>query len=478
MPDPITEEEIQPPETDETTPVVPESPPENFNSLADALAEAVPGIEKLTHTQSTNPKGEKIAEVSTIPPRDDAGKFKATTEPAKPAETAPVTTAPVTTAPVANARDTDLEAEVDPQVRPKTRKVIDTFKGHAVAARNERDAAVARAAEIETKYKDAETKLKTQVAPKEMQDELETLRTRVRELDVSKDPAIEAKYDNRIKSNSTSAMEVLKEQGLFMKSGGDGKPLVEMTPSEAKVLTAEIERAGVGIRGMAKYISQLEKGGEYAAAEQLRALAQHNDRLAYEKTEEISKWAKDYDGLKARRAQEAQSQNTAYTDTVRKVGESTLKADMAELESKIEFLKRPAPSLATDSPEVKAAKDKASAEYDTAIASLAEGVKAFNVDGLPPEKAAEVSGKMSAAAIQSVILKQHVIPRLLKEAAANVARIKELEASESKRRKAGELNRAHSAALNAPADGKRAPSSELSMEEALASIVRENGGQA
>ncbi len=464
-------------ETAEAAPAT-EAPPENFSSLGDALKEQVPGIENLLHTQTTDPKGNRIAGTEPTK-RDETGKFLPKTAPLAQAEAevkpAEEKKPEVTETDAAKTRDADLDAETDKQMSRNTRKRFDTVKAVAKVARDERDARAAEAAEAIKERDQLREQLKTQVVPKEVQEEVETLRSRVRELDISKDPALEAKYDAKIKTNSASAIELLKEQGLFMKVPEKDKPAVEMSPAEQKALTAEIEKGGIGIRGMAKYIRALEQGNEYEAAERLRALAQHNDRLAAEKTEEIGKWAKDYEGLKATRSQAEQAQRKGYEEAVQTHGKKTLEADLMELQKQLPFLNRPAEIVASDSADVKASKGKAIAEYDAAIATLTAGAKAYNTDGLPPEKAAEVTGRMTAAAIQSLILKQAVIPRLLKEAATMSARIKELEAGEAARRKAGTINRAHSAALEAPNNGKRAPSSDLSIEDALKQVMSENG---
>ncbi len=482
MPDPIEEPatDVALDDAPDATPAV-ENPvlPSNFGDLADAIKQETGLTDDSKHVNTVDPQGRRIPGTEPTP-RDETGKFqKKDALAAKPDEAPAEEKKPDVAAAAEDAtkpRDADLDADTDSQMRPNTRKRFDAVKAAAKAARDERDARAAEAATIAKERDELRQQLKTQVVPKEAEEELKTLRTRVRELDISKDPAIEAKYDAKIKANSATAMELLKEQGLFKKAGAKPEdPLVEMSAQEQKALTAEIERGGIGINGMAKYIRALESGGEYAAAERLRAAAQHNDRLTAEKAEEIQKWSKDYEGLQATRTQQQEAQRTAHLKAVADHGTKALQEDLTALQKQLPFLARPAEIAASDSPEVKASKQNAIKEYVAAIATLNDSARAFNTDGLPPEKAAEVAGKMNAAAMTALILKNHVIPRLLKEQAANVARIKELEGDAAARRKAGTINRAHSAALAQPDNGKRAPAGDLSIEDALKQVAAESG---
>ncbi len=72
-------------------------------------------------------------------------------------------------------------------------------------------------------------------------------------------------------------------------------------------------------------------------------------------------------------------------------------------------------------------------------------MKAFNPAGVAPEKQAEAVGRLNAAAIQAVIIKERVIPRMIRERNELTTRNKELEARIAKYENAGKLSRAHSA---------------------------------
>lgn len=370
--------------------------------------------------------------------------------------------------------DVDAALKADPHMRPSTRKVIEGFKGERDAARAERDRVQGELTAAQTKLTEAETKLKTIKAPKEMEDELTALRSQVRELDISKDPALVKKYDTKIKANSETALGLLKDFGVFTVLDKDKKP-VDMSEADKKALTAEIEKSGFGIRGMARYISALEKAGEYEAAERLRQTASQNDQLAAAKQEEIANWQKDYEGLQAQRTRDATEAQTAYLGTVKAEGETSLQGELTELVKNFPHLNRPPAPLETDSAEVKAQKQKALDEYVAAEKKLEEEVKVFSTEGKTPEQAAKAYGRMSAAAVTSLILKQHVLPKLQKELADATARAMAAETDLAKLRKAGNLNKAHSAAITQPSKDGKVPAAELSLEEAARQVAGEMG---
>lgn len=454
---------------------------EGFSSLADALKELEPEISEDTkHTPLRNEKGDVINPPKETKERGEDGKFKSTKTAEETEKTPEQKAAEVKVetkvAEKAPTRDSDIDTtKLDPHLRPPTRKVIEGYADKTKVARNERDDFRRKYEEGQGKIREYEEKLKTIKAPKEMEDELSTLRTRVRELDISKDPEIEAKYDAKIKTNSTTALDILKEQGLFTKIVEKDKPPVPMTESEAKVLTAEIEKGGIGIRGMARYIRALETGGEYEAAERLRALAQHNDRLAQEKSEEIATWSKDFEGFQAEKARDTKASQETYLNNVRTHSATSLQNDIKELSKQLPFLAEPEKPLETDSAEVKAAKEKVLSEYNASAKAVKQAVAIFHADGKPPEQAAEAYGKLTSSAVQGVIFKQVVLPRLMKEIADYKARVTELETDNSKFKKAGTLNRAHSAAITQAKGNEKAIPTDMSFEDAMKMTAKELG---
>lgn len=457
-----------------------ESIPENFQDLERAAREMEPSLKNSDNLPS-GPDGP--------PRRGPDGKFlnrnalasgaEGATGPAVTGATgvaASGATGAVASGPTGATGPVDIDAAIkaDPQMRPSTRKVIDAFKTERDSARAERDRVQTELATAQAKITEIDGKLKTIKAPKEMEDELASLRQQVRQLDISKDPALVKKYDAKIKTNGESALGLLKDFGVFTVLDKDKKP-VEMTEAEKKALSSEIEKTGFGIRGMARYISALEKAGEYEAAERLRQMASQNDQLARDKQEEVDTWNKDYEGLQAQRTRESEAAHTAYLSTVKAEGETSLQSELGELVKTFPHLNRPPAPLETDSTEVKAQKQKAIDEYTAAEQQLNESVKVFSSEGKTPEQQAKAYGKMSSAAVTSLILKQHVLPKLQKDLAEATARAVAAETDLAKLRKAGNLNRAHSAAITTPHNGTKVPAADLSLEEAARAIAAESG---
>ncbi len=420
----------QPAVTEETPAVLEEG------SLDAPLAETPEGMPTEQELAEQAKKSEEAAE---------AAKAAAAAEAAKKASTP--------AAPVHQDLE-DIEKNLDKHTKPSTRKVISTFKSEAVAARERANKAEQeRVAAI--KERDAlQEQIKSGKPPEAMEKELTTLRERIRELDVSKDPAIESKYDKPVQANTDKAIEMLGDYGLFKVAvvGGDGKPTGDyrdMSEKEKALVTTQIKNNGVGLRTMAQHINRLEKSGDLEGAEQLRDLARENDRLAREKQVEITSIKGNYEGRVQARTKEQQAQQEQISTIARTTSEKTLQSDIAELAKSFPEIAIPPEPLATDSAAVVAAKKAAIAQYSAAANQVAEVVKAFNASGLTPDKAAEAQGRMTASAVKAVILQQHVLPRMVKQVAEKDARIKELEAQVAKFRTAGGLNRAHAASASA-----------------------------
>lgn len=397
------------------------------------------------------PTEEEIAAAQKV--KDDEAAAKAAADEA--AKKAATPTAPV------HQDLEDVENNLDKHTKPSTRKVISTFKGEAIAARERANKADAeRAAAI--KERDAlQDQIKSGKPPKEVEDELNTLRERLRELDVSRDPAIEAKYDKPVQKNTDTAISMLGDYGFFKvaEQDKDGKAtgaFRDMTEKEKAQVTTQLKTAGINLKTMARHINALEKSGDYDGAEQLRALAQENDRLAREKANEITSIKGNYEGRAQARTKEQQAQQDQIQSIATTTSQKTLQADIAELAKSFPAIAVPPDPLPTDSAAVVASKKAAIAEYTAAAKQVEEAVKAFNPSGLPPDKAAEAQGRMTASAVKAVILQQHVLPKMVKDAQASAVRIKDLEAQVAKFRNAGGTNRAHIAAINAP-NGQQPP---------------------
>lgn len=424
------------------TPVEPEPEVLPEGNLDEAPTEPAPDL------------GEDIAAIQQKKADEEAAAAKALAD----AEAAKKAAAPA--APVHQDLD-DVEKNLDKHTKPSTRKVISTFKGEAIAARERANKAEQERQAI-IKERDAlQEQIKSGKPPKEIEDELTTLRERVRELDATRDPAIEAKYDKPVQKNTDAAIAMLGDYGFFKvaDTDKDGKPTGtyrDMSEKEKATVTAQLKTTGVSLKTMAKHINALEKSGDYDGAEQLRALAQENDRLARDKATEISQIKGNYEGRAQARTKEQQAQQEQIQNVVTTTSQKALQADIAELAKSYPDIAVPPEPLPTDSAAVVASKKARIAEYAAAAKQVEEAVKAFNGAGLPADKAAEAQGRMTASAVKAVILQQHVLPKMVKAAAEKDARIKDLEAQVAKFRTAGGLNRAHSAAASAPS-GNQAP---------------------
>lgn len=347
----------------------------------------------------------------------------------------------------------DVEKNLDKHTKPSTRKVISTFKGEAIAAR-ERANKAEQDRQAAIKERDAlQEQIKSGKPAPETEQELTTLRERLRELDASKDPAIEAKYDKPVQKNTEAAIAMLGDYGFFKiaETDKDGKgtgTYRDMSEKEKTQATNQLKAAGISLKTMAQHINRLEKSGDYDGAEQLRALAQENDRLGRDKATEIATIKGNYEGRAQARTKEQQAQQEQIQSIATTTSQKTLQADIAELAKSFPAIAQPPEPLPTDSAAVVASKKATIAEYTAAAKQVEEAVKSFNGSGLPADKAAEAQGRMTASAVKAVILQQHVLPKMVKAAAEKDARIKDLEAQVAKFRTAGGLNRAHAASIS------------------------------
>lgn len=378
----------------------------------------------------------------------------------------------------AEQRDSDLKYEAGAHTHPKTRTVITKFQAAAKLARDERDAAAAKAAELEKRAIAAEEKAKTAPAPKELEDEVKSLRETVRRLDITQDPVIQQKYDAKIAANNESIISVLKNNGLGTSVDKDGNR------TEHPNVIKEFVAGGVNEETVYPLIIRLrESAAELKAAGQTRnAMAalkdadklydylRRNDGLQQDKMAEIESWK----GSESKRKQEIESvtkqQRDAQGQAFRHHTDTILKAETDALAKEFPYINQPPAPLPTDVPATVKAKEAAIAEWTAAAKNIETAVKGFSTDGVTPEKLAEVVGRINAAAIQSQQIKYGILPRVKAELSAKTARIAELEKELNGIREAGKLSRQHSSASNEPGfNGRPEPKS---LEEALQDPAR------
>lgn len=298
-------------------------------------------------------------------------------------------------------RDADLKPNLNPNTHPKTKEVIESFKTKAVEARNERDRLAKELEEVKAKGGANVTK------------ELEELRTRVRELDITRDPSLKAKYDDKIAANVESVLKTLKENGLG--EDAEGK--------EIPGFFDKLKAGGINLKTLLPYIKKLEEAGEIDTAEELKDMLRSNQRLEKAKVEEIQDWTKNY----TQRQQAAQAEQEKQ---VKEYQSRIMKETDAEILSTLEAfpqLKRPPQVMPNDSPAVKKEKERVQAEYNEEYKRYQDAVT----------EAAKEHGLTFKAAAVGILYKNHITPRLQKSLTEANERVKALESELSKIKKAG-----------------------------------------
>ena len=440
----VTPDPTPAPTVDEgADPTLPESNPEPAEQLE-------------LDEEPTTSIGDELEELNRQSAEAAKAKEAPPVETSKPAETPK---------PVENARDADLKLDerASTVLHPKTKKIIEERNQKIIAERNKAETLSKEKADMEQELQKLREAAKTQTVPKPVEEELTKLRERIRELDIAQDPTIEAKYDAPIRQNQDKIIEVLKSFGLGQTA--DGKP----DPAAIEAL----KKSGMGFSAIAPHIKKLSDAGEEGAAEELREILRENIRIGREKGKEIGDWKSDFESKKQQTIQQSQQQQENYSTQVREQASKILNADIAELSKDFPYLNRPTEPLPTDTPAVARAKQDAIAAFEAASQAVSKAVGALDPSKGPPEKALEAQGRVSASAVQGIILREHVLPRVKKELAELRARNAELESKVGKIQTAGKLSRAHAAAASAPAGAKTALPENT--EDAAKQIAREMG---
>ena len=358
-------------------------------------------------------------------------------------------------------RDGDLDKiQLSPHTHERTRKQFDATKALTRAARNERDQVVAEREALRKERDELAQKVKSTEPPKELVDEIATLKERIRELDISKDPELETKYDAPIKASQQAIVDVLKAQGFGMTIDPESKKQVENPAAIAALM-----RSGLTYENLHPLIEKLRAGGLHGEARKIEQRLSRIESLEEEKQGVIQSWKGSHDQrLQQREAQTKQAQ-AERQQAIAQHSQTIFERDVDALAKTVPSLRRPAPPMPGDAPNVAKAKQAAVDEYSAAEAAIAAELKTLSFEGVAPEKQVEIAGKISANAQQAIVLKTAVIPRLQRDMAARDARIKELEAQVAKYENAGKLSRAQGYSPGgAPNGGRPEPTS---LDEAL-----------
>lgn len=478
--------------------------PFDLDGLADLARKASPELAKMVEAEA--PKAPEPAPEPELPPEEPAVEAPAAEEPApaaeepapaeaevqeeQPAESAAERTiadeleelnrqsaeaknktaakpAPVEEKPAEQPkqRDDDLKLDVrqSAAMHPKTKKIIEERNQKIIAERNKADTLAKEREEMAAELNRVREQLKKGAMPKEAEEELKTLRERIREMDITRDPSFEIRFDRPVAENQGRILNILQEFGVGKTQDGEDDPEV----------VENLKKEGLNFKTVAPYIKKLSEEGYEEEAEQLRELLRENIRIKNSKEKEISEWKTNFETKKQQAAQFSQQQSEKTAVEVREHATRILNSDIAELSKEFPFLNRPADPLPTDSAAIVKAKQDAIAAYDSAAKSISDAVAQLDPSKASPDKIAEVNGRLTANAVQNIIVRQHILPRLLKDLSDLKARNSELEAKVGKIKTAGSLSRAHAAAASAPA-GAKAPLPE-SNEDAARQIAREMG---
>lgn len=474
--------------------------PFDLDGMADLLRETKPDLAKELSTELEQPAEEPVQQPQDLQPTPEAKPEPAAEAPApepEVAETAepqaeetsdtledelaelnrqsdeaktkaaakPVAEEPKPVVEASKQRDQDLQLDTRQAaaMHPRTKKIIEERNQKIVAERNKAEALAKEKEELAAELNRARETLKKGAVPKETEEELTRLRERIRELDITRDPSLEAKYDKPVVENQNKILGILQEFGVGKTVDGKDDPeAVEKLKSE-----------GMTFKTIAPYIKKLSEEGYEDEAEGLRELLRENIRIKNAKEKEISEWRVNFDAKKQQASQYTQQQQEKMFSEVRDHATRILNSDLTDLAKDFPFLTKPAEPLPSDSPAVAKAKQDALAAYEAASKSISEAASQLDASKAPADRVSEVQGRLTANAVQNIVIRQQVLPRLLKDLADLKARNSELEAKVGKIKSAGTLSRAHAAAATSPAGAKTALPE--STEDAAKQIAREMG---
>jgi hypothetical protein len=362
-------------------------------------------------------------------------------------------------------RDSDLSLDnrQSAAMHPKTKKIIEERNQKIIVERNKAEALAKEKEALAVELNQARDALKKGVIPKDTEEELTKLRETVREFDIQRDPSLQAKYDAPLSKNQGQILKVLQSFGVGKTVDGKDDP-------EA---VSKLQRDGLNFKTVTPFIKKLSDEGYEEEAEQLRELLRDNIRIKSAKEEEISSWKTNFSAKKEQSIAEQRQNQEKTVSEIREHSQRILNSDISALSKDLPYLQRPSEPLPTDSAAVSKSKQDAIASYDAMAKQISDAVSELDVSRVSPDKVAEVNGRVSANAVQSIIFKQHVLPKLMKDLADLRARNTELEAKFGKIKTAGTLSRAHAAAASAPA-GAKATLPE-SNEDAARQIAKEMG---
>ena len=278
----------------------------------------------------------------------------------------------------------ELRGQLDPHAKPATKKHFEVVAAKAAEARRRAEAAEAEKAKLSAELEEA----KKRAIPKEVEEEIAKLRDTVRELDVSRDPALVAKYDKRIEANNEKILTILQTHGFGKTAKGDPIPGV----------VDALRKNGINRRTLEDKIAALEasdgENGEKEDAEEIRDLLRDNNNTLRQRTEEVQTLKTTYEQRRA----------AADADRVKMIeeGNKRVSAVVGTEAKKFDFLRAPPKVEANDAPAIRKEKERAIAAHNDRILKFSEVVKR------------EASTPIDAAVLSRVgiLYRDHVVPTL------------------------------------------------------------------
>jgi len=329
----------------------------------------------------------------------------------------------------------ELEKKIDPHSSPKTKKLFNEVKSIAAKERTEREKI---ANELKAAREELE-KTKSNAVPKELQDEIQQLRDKVRQFDANADPAIISKYDNVITSNNDSIIKTLTDAGL---------------PQEH---ADRLKKSGVTLANLKPYLDTLESGKgadgkQYDAdpdtAEAIRERLRENMRLGKDKEREITDWRTNYE---ARNKANEEQQKLSVAEA-----EKRLASEFQNHVSKWDFLKKPADVLDTDTPAIRKQKESVIKEFNDVALKFADTIKKETSTPLDAQIAARTG----------ILYRDHIAPKLANQLQNANKEIETLRSQINSMKKAGSVSKTIGASKPAAA-----PKKEYNMNEGFEDLI-------
>jgi hypothetical protein len=370
------------------------------------------------------------------PQRGPDGKFLPKTGEATPAADGKVAVAGET--PAAPSLD-DLAKQI-PGMGSKDKKRYVAWEASQRAIQARAEAAEKKAAELESRAKELEAKVATPAAlPKDLEEEINVLRSRSRQWEITSDPEFQRKYDSPVASTTQRLEQTLVDSWKAARA-------------DEAAIKAQLDlyrKEGFSPKVMAVELEWQAKNGNVAAKYQIDRLLSKRDDLMQARADAISAQAADNSTAAAQRAEQTKAQQALMQRVneiaVKSTGES-FTASEADLKKLLPALVAPEPPSDKDSPAVAQTKRAAHAEYDKAVASVKGEFARFAPDPNDPEKTARLTGEFQSLVLLGLLAKNHLIPRAAKEMTALNAAIAERDQRLAAFKKAGSVNGAHLAA--------------------------------